>query len=108
MHAARSDASSFAQRAHDLAQVAVILAEEASAIALLHVGEGHDSRVAARAAGQAREAAELLRELAGGGARPEETLHVATWALSAASVALTQAKLNTSLSSNGHRRLDVA
>lgn len=98
MHAtANPDASRFATRATDLAEVAVILAEEASQLALLHVGEGHASRVAARAAAQAKEAATLLRQLAHGGSPPEATLQAATWALSAASVALTQAKLNTTL-----------
>ena len=88
----------FAERARDLAHVAVILAEEASALALLHNGDGHAARVAQRAAGQAKEAAQLLRDLADRATPPEQTLQAATWALSAASVALAQAKLNTPLS----------
>lgn len=98
MHApAHSDASRIVTRARDLAHVAMILAQEASELALLHTGEGHDSRVAVKAAAQAREAADLLRGFAG--APPEQALQAATWALSAASVALAQAKLNTPLAS---------
>lgn len=94
---AASDASRLAFRARDLAQVAVILAEEASELALLHMGHGHESRVAVKAAQQAREAAELVRSFTSGASPPEETLQAATWALSAASVALAQAKLNAPL-----------
>lgn len=98
MHApVHSDASRIAFRARDLAHVAMILAEEASDLALLHTGDGHDSRVALKAAQQAREAADMLRSFAG--APPEQALQAATWALSAASVALAQAKLNTPLAS---------
>lgn len=85
------------RRALDLALVASILAEEASALALLHSGRGHDSEVAARAAKQAKEAADVLRDLHDQEAPAEQTIQAATWALSAAAVALTQAKLNTSL-----------
>lgn len=85
------------QRALDLAEVASILAHEASALALLHSGRGHDSDVAARAAAQTREAASVLRKLHASEAPVEETIQAATWALSAAAVALTQAKLNTTL-----------
>jgi len=85
------------QRARDLAHVASILALEASQLAMLHVGEGHASGVAQRAAEQAREAADTLRALAERGAPIEQAMQAAIWSLSAAAVAVTQAKLNTSL-----------
>lgn len=94
---APSDPNSLRERAADLAQVAGLLATEAAALAVFHSGEGHDSAVAHRAAKQATEAAELLRELAHDRAPVEATLQAATWALSAAAVALTQAKLRTPL-----------
>ncbi|MEA3199466.1 MAG: hypothetical protein QOE90_894 [Thermoplasmata archaeon] len=93
-----ADPARMAARAGEFARIASILAEEASALALLHSGPGHASKVAARAAQQAHEAAETLRDLAARGADLEESVRVATWALSAAAVALTQAKLNTPLS----------
>lgn len=80
-------------RASELAAIASILAEEASALALLHSGQGHDSAVAVRAAKQAREASDMLQQMARDGAPFEDALQAATWALSAASVALAQAKL---------------
>lgn len=92
-----SDPNTLRQRAADLAQVAGLLATEAAALALYHSGEGHDSSVAQRAAKQATEAAQLLRELAHDRAPVEATLQAATWALSAAAVAITQAKLGTPL-----------
>lgn len=90
-----------AKRAGDLANVASILADEAAQLALLHSGEGHESRVASRAALQAKEAAALLRDLTTRGAGAEQTIQAATWALSAAAVALTQAKLRTPLAPYG-------
>lgn len=92
-----SDPNNLRQRAADLAQVAGLLATEAAALALFHSGDGHDADVAHRAAKQATEAADLLRELAHERAPVEATLQAATWALSAAAVALTQAKLRTPL-----------
>jgi hypothetical protein len=97
MLATGPDPAVMGKRALDLAVVASILAEEASALALLHSGHGHDSDVAVRAAVQAREAADVLKKLREDGAPAEQTIQAATWALSAAAVALTQAKLNTRL-----------
>lgn len=91
------DANTLRQRAADLAQVAGLLASEAAALALYHSGDGHDAGVAQRAARQAHEAADLLRSLADEKAPVDATLQAATWALSAAAVALTQAKLRTPL-----------
>ena len=91
------DAAGLAARAGEFARIASILAEEASDLARIHSGPGHDANVAARAAQQAREAAETLRDMAEKGADLESTVRVATWALSAAAVALAQAKLNTPL-----------
>jgi hypothetical protein len=77
------------------AQAAASLAEEASSLALASRGPGHDSDVAVRAAGQAREAALQLSAMADRGASLEAAFSVAAWALSAASVAVTQARAPT-------------
>lgn len=94
---APTDPNTLRERAADLAQVAGLLATEAAALALYHSGDGHEAGVAQRAAKQATEAAALLRDLAHDKAPVEATLQAATWALSAAAVALTQAKLGTPL-----------
>lgn len=93
----RADPQRMTARAREFARIASILAEEASQLALLHSGPGHESDVAARAARQAHEAAEILRHQAEAGGDLEDAVRTATWALSAAAVALTQAKLNTPL-----------
>lgn len=95
--ACATDSARITKRAGELADVASILAEEAAQLALIHSGDGHDSRVAARAAAQAKEASQLLRDLSRRGATAEETIQAATWALTSAAVALTQAKLRTPL-----------
>lgn len=79
--------------ARNLARAASALAAEASALALAHSGPGHDAQVALRAAQQAKEAADTLEQMAERGESLDRTMMVATWALSAAAVALTQAKL---------------
>ncbi|GEM_PF-4360573 len=93
-----SDPKRLASRAGEFARIASILADEASALALLHSGPGRETHVATRAAEQAREAADSLRHMAETGADFESTVRAATWALSAAAVAMSQAKANTPLS----------
>lgn len=91
------DPKRLASRAGEFARIASILADEASALALLHSGPGRETDVASRAAQQAREAAESLRQMAESGADFESAVRAATWALSAAAVAMSQAKVNTPL-----------
>lgn len=86
-----------ARTARDLARAASTLAREASAIALDRQGPGHAARVAQRAADQALEAAQTLDRMAESGENLDATIQVATWALTAAAVALTQAKIEAGL-----------
>lgn len=74
------------------AEAAASLAEEASHLALAVRGPGHDAEVAKRAARQAQEAAEVLAKMAQDGATLESAFSTAAWALSAAAVAITQAR----------------
>lgn len=92
-----TDPVTLAKKAGDLAHIASILADEASALALLNSGDGHEATVARRAAQQAREAATILRGMADHGASFEQIVQAMTWTMSAAAVAVTQAKLNTQL-----------
>lgn len=91
------------RRAQRFAQAASVLAQEPSLLTLLNVGACHDSDVALRSARQAQEAAAELERLATEGATLDETLEAAAWAMSAAAVALTQAKLTPTA-----RRIPVA
>ena len=82
------------RNATELAAVASLLAKEATDLAISHSGERHETSVARRAARHADEASEQLRLLtARGDSDPQHALQTAAWALNAAAVALTQAKL---------------
>src|SRR5438128_669209 len=90
--AARSPPTrALAHRVQELASVASLIAQEASQLALLHGGDGHDARVAQRAARHANEAA---RQVHAAGASADDAIENATWALTSAAVAITQAKLH--------------
>jgi hypothetical protein len=83
-----------ARRAWRFAEAASVLADEAALLTLSHLGAGHEADVARRAAAHAREAASELDAMAASeGATLDAVLEAATWAMAAAAVALTQAKL---------------
>jgi hypothetical protein len=92
------------RRARRFAEAASVLADEAARLTFSHLGEGHDADVARRAAAQAREAADALDVLAAQeDATLDAVLEAATWAMSSAAVAVTQAKLPS-----GGSRVQVA
>ena len=82
-----------ATRAQRFAEAASALAREASILTLSNLGEGHEAAVALRAAQQTRDAAAALERLAARGGTMDEAMEAATWAMTSAAVALTQAKL---------------
>ena len=82
------------RRARRFAEAASILADEAALLTLSRLGAGHDADVARRAAAQAHEAASALEAMAVlESATLDAVLEAATWAMTSAAVAVTQAKL---------------
>lgn len=83
--------SATTRRAQRFAEAASVLADEACRLAVADLPSGHDADVARRAAGQASEAAEAIRQLdATGTATLDAVMEAATWAMTSAAVAIAQ------------------
>lgn len=78
-------------RAQRFAEATSVLAFEACRLALKALPAGQDADVARRAAGQAREAAQVVERLgATGTATIDEVMEAAAWAMTSAAVAIAQ------------------